>query len=435
MIRGFRGLPMVATAVVGAGLMLGVAASPAAAKKEKPAAAAAADTEHKLAPSKEYMAVYKELAAANTAKDAAALKAALDKGATLVNKADDQFLQANFGLQLGLLTKDAALQAASLDTMIDSGLAPSKDLAKFNYFSGTFAYNAKDYPKAIRRFEAAKAAGYTESALSALLMDSYLKAGQLDQALAISKAGIAAARAAGTRPMEDLYVRPAQALQKAGRTDDLMDILTLRLEDYPAPEIWRNTLYIQLQSSAGDKELALDIFRLMRATNSMTARADYLEYAANATEAGLPGEVVALINEGQASGVVPKADPRFGEILATQTTRAAGEKASLMADVSKAASLPSAKRARSSADALIGFGNYDGAITLYQAATTLPGAQPDLITYRLAQAQALGGQYAAAAQSFAKVTGARKRLADLWLVHIKQKQAPAAPAPTTTPAS
>lgn len=434
MTKRFRPLSTAAKAVMIGSLMLGVTASPAFAKKEKEKPAQAADTQGKLSPSKEYIAVYKELVAANAAKDAVALQAAIAKGEALATKPDDRYLQASFGLQLGLLNKDTKLQASSLDAMIDSGLAPAAEVAKFNYFSGSFAYNDKDYAKTIKRLETAKAGGSKEPALGALLADSYVQTGQIDQALTTSKAAIVAARVAGTRPMEDLYVRPAQALLKAGRIDELMELLAMRLQDYPAPEVWRNTLYIHLQQAAADKELGLDIFRLMRATKALNTRAEYLEYAANATEAGLPGEVVALITEGQTKGVIPKGDARFNEILSTQTTRTSGERNALLADVGKATSLPDSKRARSSGDALLGYGEYAGAATLYAAALNLPGAQPDLVNFRLGQAQAMAGNADGATQAFAKVTGPRKRLADLWLVHMKQMQAPAA-APAAAPAT
>lgn len=435
MTKGFRLMSTATRAIVVGSLMLGLSTSPAFAKKKEQEKAA--ESESSIAPSKEYLKVYKEIVEANTAKDPVALQAALAKAEPLATKPDDHYLQGMFGLQLGLFTKDLAKQATSLDMMLDSGVTPATELAKFNYFSGSFAYNAKDFPKAIRRLEAATAAGSTEPSLSALLMDSYLKTDQLDKALAVSKAGVASARAAGTVPMDDLYVRPAQALMKAGRTDEMLDVLAMRLEDYPSPDIWRNTLYIHLKNNAGDKELALDIFRLMRATKAMDTRADYLEYAANATEAGLPGEVISLISEGRANKIIPAGDAKFDEVFKTQSARASGEKAALMGDVAKAASLPDSKRARSSGDALFGMGEYAGAITLYQAALNLPGARPDVINYRLGQAQAKSGNLDAAVQSFAKVTGPRKRIADLWLIHIKHKQAPAAApaAPAAEPAT
>ncbi|WP_432770626.1 MAG: tetratricopeptide repeat protein [Sphingopyxis sp.] len=428
MFTRFRSMPATAmAAVLGCALM--ATATPAAAQKREKAKKEEAAKGATISPSKGFTPALKKMMDATTAKDGAALQTALTEGQGVATSNEDKYLLAFYQLQLGILNKDQALQGQGLDAMLESGLTPGENARAYNYYSGSFAYNAKDYPKAIKRLEAAKAAGSTEANLSALLMDSYLQGGQIDQGWAIAKAGIDAARAAGAKPSEELYVRPAQAFQKANRTNEMLDVLTMRVQDYPAPATWRNTLYIMLQQAAGDKELNLDILRLMRATGSMTERPEFLEYAALATEAGYPGEVVAVIKHGEAKGVIPKGDARFGPILETQTPRAASDATALAADATKPATLTNPKAARATADALVGNGDYAKAIPLYEAALSAGGAADPVVQYRLGVAQALAGQTDAAVASLAKVQGNRQRLAQLWTVQAKAKAAPAAPAP------
>jgi predicted Zn-dependent protease len=432
MFTRFRSMPATAmAAVLGCALM--ATATPAAAqKKEKPKKEEAAKGKQ-LTASKGFAPALKKMTDANSAKDAAALQAALTEAQASASTPDDKYLVGFYQLQLGILGKDQALQGQGLDVMLESGLTPAENIGVYNFYSGNFAYGAKNYTKAIQRLEAAKAAGSTESALAPMLMDSYLNAGQIDKGWEIAQAGIASARAAGTKPSEELFVRPAQAFQKANRTNEMLDVLTMRVQDYPTPATWRNTLYILLQQSGGDKELNLDILRLMRATNSMTQRPEYLEYAGLATEAGYPGEVVALIKHGQDSGAIPKTDAHFGGILESQTPRATADAAAVAADATKPATLTNPKAARATADALVGNGDAAKAIPLYQAA--LAASPTDaVIQYRLGVAQALAGQSDAAVASFAKVLGNRQRLAQLWTVRAKAGAAPAA-APAATPAS
>ena len=432
MFTRFRSMPATAmAAVLGCALM--ATATPAAAqKKEKPKKEEAAKGKQ-LTASKGFAPALKKMTDANSAKDAAALQAALTEAQASASTPDDKYLVGFYQLQLGILGKDQALQGQGLDVMLESGLTPAENIGVYNFYSGNFAYGAKNYTKAIQRLEAAKAAGSTESALAPMLMDSYLNAGQIDKGWEIAQAGIASARAAGTKPSEELFVRPAQAFQKAKRTNEMLDVLTMRVQDYPTPATWRNTLYILLQQSGGDKELNLDILRLMRATNSMTQRPEYLEYAGLATEAGYPGEVVALIKHGQDSGAIPKTDAHFGGILESQTPRATADAAAVAADATKPATLTNPKAARATADALVGNGDAAKAIPLYQAA--LAASPTDaVIQYRLGVAQALAGQSDAAVASFAKVQGNRQRLAQLWTVRAKAGAAPAA-APAATPAS
>ncbi|GGJ39037.1 hypothetical protein CDQ92_12880 [Sphingopyxis bauzanensis] len=428
MFTRFRSMPATAmAAVLGCALM--TTATPAAAqKKEKPKKEEAAKGKG-LTASKGFAPTLKKMTDATTAKDVATLQAALSEGQSSAATPDDKYLVGFYQLQLGILNKDQALQGQGLDVMIESGLTPAENIGVYNFYSGNFAYGAKNYQKAVQRLEAAKAAGSTEAALAPMLMDSYLNAGQVDKGWEIAQAGIAAARAAGTKPSEELFVRPAQAFQKANRTNEMLDVLTMRVQDYPTPATWRNTLYILLQQSGGDKELNLDILRLMRATNSMTQRPEYLEYAGLATEAGYPSEVVALIKHGQNSGAIPKTDTHFGSILESQTPRAASDAAAVAADASKPATLSNPKAARATADALVGAGNAAKAIPLYEAALAASPTDP-VIQYRLGVAQALAGQTDAAAASFAKVQGNRQRLAQLWTVRAKAGATPAsAPAP------
>lgn len=426
MFTRFRSMPATAmAALLGCALM--TTATPAAAQgKQKKEQAAKGKA---LSPSKGFGPALKKMTDAANAKDAAALQAAITDGKGSATAPDDHYLVSFYTLQLGIIGKDQTAQAQGLDGMLDSGLTPPESVAAYNFYSGNFAYGAKDYAKAIQRLEAAQAAGSTETALAPLLMDSYLNAGQVDKGWAIAKAGIEASRAAGQRPSEDLFVRPAQAFQKANRTNDLLDVLAMRVEDYPAPTTWRNTLFIMLQQAGGDKELNLDILRLMRATGAMTERPEYSEYAALAVEAGYPGEVVNVIRYGKTTGVIPASDQHFNGILESQEPRARADATALAADATKPATLANPKVARSTADALVGNGDYAKALPLYEAA--LNGGADPLVQYRLGVAQALAGQADAATANLAKVQGNRQRLANLWTIYLKQKAGLAAATPAT----
>ncbi|WP_411342143.1 tetratricopeptide repeat protein [Sphingopyxis sp. J-6] len=431
MFKRFRSMPATAmAAALGCALMM--SAAPAGAKEKK-------DKDKKEEPakgggisvSKGFIPAAKKMEEASKAKDAAALQAALAEGQASATTPDDKYLAGFYQLQLGILNKDQAVQGQGLDAMLDTGVTPAENAGSYNFFSGNFAYGAKDYAKAVKRLEAAKAAGSTEAQLPLLLMDSYLQQGQLDQGLAIAKAGIEASRAAGQRPSDELYVRPIQALQKANRNPEALDLMTLRMRDYNQPQVWRQTLFILLQQTGENKEIALDTLRLMRATKSMLQRPEYSEYAALATEAALPGEVVALVAEGKASKVIPTPDPNFDGIAKTQGERAGDEESTLTAYAAKPSTQSNPKVAGATGDTLVSYRRYADAVPLYKAAIAA-GGDKELWTYRMGVAQALAGDAAGAKASFAQVTGPRKRLADLWVIKV---DGGAAPAPAATPAT
>ncbi len=440
MFTRFRSMPATAMAAVLGCALMTMSATPAAAqdkpKKEKKKGKEEEAKGVTISPSKGFGPTVQKIQAASNAKDVAALQAALAEGEPLATTPEDRYWMGHFTLQLGILTKDKAAQEKGLDAMLASGKTPAESLGLYNYYTGSFAYDAKNYPKAIERLEAAQAAGSNEPQLGTLLMDSYLQGGQIDKGIASAKASIEAARAAGQRPSDELYVRPIKALQAAKRNDEVVDLMTLRLRDYNQPQVWRQTLFILLQQSGESKEVGLDILRLMRATDSMLQRPEYLEYAALATEAALPGEVVSLIKAGRASKVIPSPDAKLDEVFKSQSERIGDEESTLTAYAAKPSTLSVAKTAGATGDAMVGYGRYADAVPLYKAAITA-GGDKELWTYRMGVAQALAGDSAAAKASFGEVVGPRKRLAQLWLVKIDAPAAApvAAAAPAAAPAT
>jgi hypothetical protein len=414
MLNRFRTLPATAMAAV-LGVAL-VATAGAADAREKPKKEQAAKGEQ-LTPSRGFQPALKKLSDAQNAKDAAALGAAIAEASGLATTPDDKYLVGFYRLQQGIIGSDQAAQAQGLDEMLDTGKTPAESVAPYNFFSGQFAYQAKDHAKAVTRFEAAKAAGSTEAVLPALLMDSYLNSGNIDKGWEVAKSSIAAARAAGQRPSDELYVRPAQAFQKANRSNELLDVLSMRVEDYGQPVAWRNLLFIMLRDAGTDKPLNMDILRLMRQTKAMTERAEYSEYAALGIETAMPSEVVAVIREGKASGVIPAKDSYFDDILESQTPRARDDAKAVLADAGKPATAANPRAALGTADALVSMGEYAKAIPLYQAVAT--SGNP-IGQYRLGVTQILSGQQAAGEATLAQVnTGPRARLAKLWISHSK----------------
>lgn len=439
MFTRFRSMPATAMAAVLGCALMAMSATPAAAQdKPKKEKKKGKEDEAKggvtIVPSKAFGPTVKKIQDASNAKDAAALQASLAEGEPLATTPEDKYWIGHFTLQLGILTKDKAVQEKGLDAMLLSGKTPADNLALYNYYTGSFAYDGKNYPKAIERLEAAQAAGSKEPQLGVLLMDSYLQVGQLDKGIASAKASIEASRAAGQRPSDELYVRPIQKLQAAKRNEEVLDLMTLRMRDYNQPQVWRQTLFILLQQSGESKDVGLDVLRLMRATNAMLQRPEYLEYAALATEAALPGEVVALIKAGKASKVIPTPDAKLDEIAKAQGERMGDEESTLTAYAAKPTTQSNPKVAGATGDAMVSYGRYADAVPLYKAAVAA-GGDKELWTYRMGVAQALAGDSAGARANFATITGPRKRLAQLWTVKLDTPAAAPEPAAPAAPAA
>jgi hypothetical protein len=80
------------------------------------------------------------------------------------------------------------------------------------------------------------------------------------------------------------------------------------------------------------------------------------------------------------------------------------------------------------ADVWLGYKGYDKAVAFYEAGLSKPGAEADRGYMGIGTAHAYAGNFAAAKQAFAKVSGTRAPLASMWQKWIDQQTAPAAPA-------
>ena len=128
MFKRFRSMPATAmAAVLGCALMTTAAPAGAKEKKEKKEEAAKGGG---LSPSKEFAPALKKLTDASTAKDAAALQAALTEAQASATSPDDKYLAAFYQLQLGILNKDQALQGQGLDAMLDFGQDPGGECGR-----------------------------------------------------------------------------------------------------------------------------------------------------------------------------------------------------------------------------------------------------------------------------------------------------------------
>jgi len=80
--------------------------------------------------------------------------------------------------------------------------------------------------------------------------------------------------------------------------------ITALVADYPSPAYWSELLGMEQSVPDFSNNLALDFFRLKRATGVPAAAADYVNMTEAALESGLPNEAAAIINQGFSTGVL-----------------------------------------------------------------------------------------------------------------------------------
>lgn len=377
-------------------------------------------------------AVRKPLAEADAAikaKNIPAAEAALAQAKQVAKTPDEQFVVAQYGLNAAQASGDQAKLSAALDEMITTGEAagklPDDQRAKFYWFQGQFAYQAKNYAKAEASLTKAIAAGSTEADAYAVLADVQNRNGKPTEALATLQKVIQTKAAAGQPVPTDWYGRGADIASRAKLPGDFVKITTSWLAAYPVKQNWHDSLFIYRQMAGLSGENDLDLLRLARAVDALplSAQSNYVDYAL-AVYLRFPNEAVDVLNEGIKAGKLnPTTSQNTREILALSQPKLGPDKASIPAAIT-AANGPKAtfKSAMTTADLLYGYKDFAKAAEIYKVALTKPGADAAQANYRLGLALAQAGDKAGAKAAFdaAGATGTYgvlSQYAKVWVDH------------------
>ncbi|WP_240502023.1 tetratricopeptide repeat protein [Sphingomonas panacis] len=422
-------------AIAGA-LMLGlggtVIALPANAKKEKPAEAAPADGFNPKNLSNEARpalgAIQTALAA--TPPDYATAKAKLTEADGLAKNASDSYIIAKFRLQVASGEMNAlpeaqrndVVLAQPLETLIANPITPKAEKAQFTYIRGNLAYNQKDYAKAAQLMASARDLGYQNADLPLNLARAKVEAGDVAGGVAELDTAVKAEQAAGRKAPEAWYKYAVSHAIKANLPEQTNTWTQAWLANYGTKENWRTAIYTFGFSGPGAAKLTdrnrIDLYRLMRVTNSLAGAKEYIDYADAANKTGLPTEAKTVIKEGFDSKVIPAGNATATD-MAKQASESIASDKPLAAQEKAAAAAPKGDLASQAGDAYLGERNYAKAAELYKLAATKGVNDNDRLNLHLGIAQALGGDKEGARATLTKVTTAPNAdIAKLWLTWL-----------------
>ena len=408
-----------AIALVG-GTAVGFAAleAPAHAQKDKKAKPAKADY------SKSFIEAYKplETLAQAEAPDMAAIKAGIPTLAAAVQTADDRNAAGSYIYTMGTKLDDRALALQGMEMMIQSGKLTPEQIGQYNFVAGQLAYGLDQFPRARAYFQAAVDAGYTENDPQIFVAESYFAEDKAAEGLAYLSGLIDARRSAGQQVDEEWIKRGLAMAYNNQLKAEANKYSRWFVTDYPGEQSWGDAVAILLNTGGYENPEILDLLRLGRRAGVMRDAPLYLEYIEAADYRRLPAEVVAVIDEGYASGKLDKTDPYVIDTRKQAAERAAADRAdieSLMRDAQK----PGApfNTVIAGGDALLSLGRAADAETVYAKALESAGANRALVLTRLGIAQVDQGKLAEAQATFAKIDGPREPIAQLWAIYAKQK--------------
>lgn len=374
-----------------------------------------------------FVAVYEPVAqlvnAVPEGGDYSAAKTQLPGVVSAVVNADDRYTAGQLVLLVGNKSNDPALQRQGLELMLASGKVAAEQVGQLQFFVGSLAYQAKDYPAAQTALKAAVAAGYADEQVDALIIESYFQTNAANEGVA-HLLNVARTRQAAGQQLPEAWLR--RGLQQA-YTNKLAaqsnELAALLVTTNPTDVNWQASLQVIREINGFGTEEVLDLSRLMMLSGAMKDQNDLVEYVDAADPRKMSNEVLAALDAATAKGVIPASAPRFAEYRQIAEERAAADRADAARAPGQAQA--SGTAALATGDLLLSVGNYADAEAMYQQALDKGGIDANRALTRKGIAQLRQGKAAEAKATFAQVQGVRAPLARMWTIYADAPSAAA----------
>ncbi len=352
--------------------------------------------------------------------EGATVLAAVREAEALGNlNADDVYVINQFKLNAGLLLGDKAVQEQALEGMLASGRVPASDQPMFIRNIGALALQRNDNQKALAQFERLIQLTPDDAQLKVEVAELYRRNSQNQKAVDMLASAIAAKEKGGQKADESWYRRALAIAYDSRMGPEIVKSSEALVRAYPNPTNWRDVLIIMRETGKFDEQAELDILRLMRTADALAGERDFAEYADTAARRGLPGEAKAVLDEGIAKNMLKRNQPFVRELDQSVSPRIAADRNSLPGLEREARAAANGRAALGTADAHLGYGNYEKAAELYALALQKGGVDADTAHLRHGMALARAGNTAGARESFAKVgPGPRQQLARYWQIWL-----------------
>ncbi|WP_448586490.1 hypothetical protein [Thermaurantiacus sp.] len=384
----------------------------------------------KLKLTKEVQGILAEVQKLQQAQDFKATVPLLDQADAVPNKtADDNYIIGMLRLNSGISLSDNGLIEKGLEQALASGKVPAEDQPKFIRSLGSIALQRGDYAGALAQFDRYLALLPEDATAMAEVAELHRRSKNNPKAVAMLQQAIATQeKRTGAKADETWYKRALAIAYDSNLPAETLATSEALVRAYPSPTNWRDVVVIWREMNKLDDQTNLDALRLQRAAGALTGERDYYEFAETASMRGLPGEAKAVIDAGVAAGALQLSKPVVRELNTKVTADVKADRASLPQAEKEARAAANGRVALGTADAYLGYSEYQKAAELYRLALQKGGIDPAVANLRLGIALARSGDKAGAEAAFARVTTEpRAQLAKFWRIWNEQRGgAPAA---------
>lgn len=303
---------------------------------------------------------------------------------------------------------DTGTAAQAYESVLNSGRLSGDDEQRTTAALAGIYFQQKNYPLAIRTAQRYLKAGGTDPEMRTLLTQSYYLSNDCAPVVSQLKASTDAQANGGHVPDEGQLQMLATCAQKVKDGNAYRGALGLLVAYHPSPAYWDEMIAAIRGTPGYLSSLDLDIYRLRRATGSLTTADAYMEMTQLALVAGSPAEGKQVIDQGFATGVLGKdaqADrEKRLQALAAKRAQPGGDAATPATPIDAGMNLVFAGRAQ------------QGLPMMEQAIAKGGLEHPDAARLRLGEAYYVAGQKARAVQVLRTVKGTDGSgdLARLW---------------------
>lgn len=364
--------------------------------------------------------------------DIATIRPQLDALIPVSVSPDERLAAGGLIYNAGVTSSDRTLQLQGMEMMLSSGKVPIENTGRYNFIAYQIANNMKDYAKARTFLQGAIDNNFTTetigiSDLQIAMAESYFSDDENAAGLDYLERAIEARKSKGEAVDEAWYRRGITVAYNNEIVPQVYDMALAWVADYPSSKNWRDAINLARNLNTYEGAEMLDLLRLSRKVDALQDKLDYVIYVESADARRLPKEVKDVIEQAYAADAVSRDDIFVAESLETANSRIASDRADLPALERDAMAADAGLRTVVAAgSAFLSYGEYDKAVTFYKKALAMPGVDANESLTRLGIAQIGMGDYAAAKESFAKITGNRLPIAKLWAGYALQQTGGAA---------
>lgn len=315
--------------------------------------------------------------------------------------------------------------AVVYERMLNSGLVPAEQVDDRTKAVAQMYFQEKQYAKAATWAKKWLDKHSRDEDMGVLLAQSYYLLDDYKNAASSMSKVVSNVERAGQAPKENYLQIILSSQFKLDNKEGIADALKKMVRYYPKENYWNNLLDIYRRKNTSDR-VTLGYYRLMNNVGVLKEKADYMESAQLAIEAGVPGEAQHLVESGMQNGILKSADKteqsRYDRLLAAAKKQATADRASLTQLAKDAEKATKGQADVALGQAYLSYDMYDQAIASLERGIKKGGVlDADEAQISLGLAYLKKGQKSEAREAFKAVKSDSKwaDLADLWAVYAQ----------------